>query len=678
MNFNENKHLEICINHIKDMMVWIGGDGRLLHANAPALDFYGFDLESFTQLTIHDIDTNFPREAWPQHWESLKRNKSLTVTVQHREKSGLCYTVEIVDNYQNIDGNEFSVCVIRTIDHRKDRDRRLQFMEFSVDSMLDSALWIDQEGSIIFANDATCRNLDYAHDELTTMSIYDIDSGFTNKTWPMEWERLKKNKITTFETEHRRKDGYMVPVEVNLNYLKVYEQEISCAFVRDITERKLHEQQLLHIATHDSLTGLPNRACLYDRASHAVLNAKRDNTHTAVILVDLDRFKFVNDNLGHDAGDEMLRVLSNRMACLLRESDTVARLGGDEFVILLDSIKRPDDCALVGEKLLQTILEPLIYGEELLHPGASVGIAVYPEDGGDVTSLLKSADIAMYQSKREGGNQYHFYKREMGERIARHIAIVNGLQLALKEGHFVLHYQPIFDMKTKQLVSAEALLRWQDPERGLIPPLEFIPEAEESELIVPIGSWVLEETCRQNSRWMKEGLNIVPIAVNLSARQMDTDDIVTVVKQSLKNNELPPEYISLELTESMVMNDPDTVIKIINQFQGMGVHVAIDDFGTGYSSLNYLQHFSIDAIKIDRSFVKDISGKDEDAVIANAIISLAHGLGCRVLAEGVENSTQYDYLRDRGCDLVQGFLFSKPVTAEEFERILIESMPAVG
>lgn len=675
MNFRSNKHLGDCLDHIKDMMIWIGSEGQLQHANASALDFYGFDLESFVKLTIHDIDTNFPREAWSQHWDSLKRSKSLTVTVQHREQSGVCYPVEIIDNYQNVDGNEFSICVIRKVEHRKDRDHRIQLMEFSLDQMLDSALWIDKDASIIFANDATCRNLGYAHDELINMSIYDIDPSVTKENWPIGWEKLKNEKTITFETEHLRKDGHMLPVEVNLNFLKVYDKEINCAFVRDITERKLHDQQLMHMATHDVLTGLPNRARLIERADHAVLHAKRNSKHTAVILVDLDKFKFINDNIGHDAGDEMLKVLSDRMVSILRATDTVARLGGDEFVILLDSVDRPDDCALVGEKLIKTISEPITFGGEVLQPGASLGIAVFPMDGEDVTSLLKSADIAMYQSKRAGGNQYHFYKHAMGERVSNHIALVNGLEQAVEENQFVLYFQPIFDLQTKQLVSAEALLRWQHPERGLIPPFEFIPVAEESGLIIPIGTWVIEEVCRQNSQWMKEALEIVPIAANLSARQLGTDEIVSIVKESLENNNLSPNFLSLELTESMVMNNTDGVINILNQFKEQGVTIALDDFGTGYSSLSYLRQFPIDVIKIDRSFIKDINGNNEDAVIANTIVTLAHGLGCKVLAEGVETLVQDNYMRDQGCDLVQGYFYSKPIPAKEFEAFLKKELP---
>ncbi|HMH17716.1 MAG TPA: EAL domain-containing protein [Burkholderiales bacterium] len=663
---------------MKDLLVWIGDDGRLLHGNAAALKFYGHDLGSFTRLTIHDLDVHFRRESWPQHWEALKRNRVLTVTVQHCNAAGVFYPVEVVDNYQCVDGHEFSLAVVRVVEHRDDRAQRLQLMEFSVDQMTDSALWIAKDARIIFANDATCRNLGYTHDELVKMTVFDIDPNMTPETWPRDWERLRKHKTMTFETTHRRKNGHTMPAEIHANLVRVYEQEYNCAFVRDITERKVHEAELTRLATHDVLTGLPNRTLLHDRIDHAILHAKRNKEYSGVMLVDLDKFKFVNDNLGHDAGDELLKELASRMKSILRATDTVARLGGDEFMIVLEGVAHPEDCALVGQKLMQVITKPMVLGGATMEIGASVGIAVYPLDGEDATALMKNADIAMYQVKSGGRGNYQFYEREMGERASRHLSIITGLQEALKNDRFILHYQPIFDLKSRQLVAAEALLRWQDPERGLIPPNEFIPVAEESGLIGAMGAWVIGETCRQNSRWRKDGMKVVPVSVNLSAYQLRGTEIVGVVRKALADHALPSRLISLELTESMVMEDPERVIGLLKEIQGLGVMIAIDDFGTGYSSLSYLQQFPIDVIKIDRSFVKGISGDAKDAVIANAIIKLAHGLGYKVLAEGVETELQSDYLRGQGCDLVQGFLYGRPVPAKEFEQVLHRGLLARG
>jgi diguanylate cyclase (GGDEF)-like protein/PAS domain S-box-containing protein len=432
MDYGSPRLLEHCLNHMRDLLVWIGHDGRMLYANAAALKFYDHDLESFIRLTIHDLDIHFRRESWPQHWDALKRNRTLTVTVQHRNAVGVFYPVEVVDNYQCVDGHEFSVAVIRVVEHRDDRARRMQLMEFSVDQMTDSALWIAGDARIIFANDATCRNLGYTHDELVKMTLFDIDPNAKPETWPQEWERLKRHKRLIFETAHRRKNGRMMPAEVHANLVQVDEQEYNCAFVRDITERKIHETELTRLATHDALTGLPNRNLLNDRIDHAILHAKRNKDYASVMVVDLDKFKFVNDNMGHDAGDELLKEVASRMTSILRASDTVSRLGGDEFVIVLEGVKHPEDCALVGRKLMRVLARPMVLGGVEMEIGASVGIAVYPLDGEDAASLMKNADIAMYQAKSEGRGNFQFYQREMGERASKRLSKVTGLQKAKK------------------------------------------------------------------------------------------------------------------------------------------------------------------------------------------------------------------------------------------------------
>ena len=671
MDFATRRHLDHCLNHMQDLMIWIAEDGRLLHANASALEFYGYPIEELTALTIHDLDVHFKRSSWPQHWDALKRNRCLKVTVQHRCANGEFHPVEIVDNYQCVDGSEFSVAVIRLVDHRGERAQRMQLMEFSVDQMTDSALWIDEDAQIIFANDATCRNLGYTHDELLGMSVFDVDPGMTPELWPAHWEELKRERTLTFEARHLRKDGSIVPVEVNVNLLKGYEQEYNCAFVRDISERKAHEAELSRLATHDALTGLPNRALLSDCIGHAVSHARRESKHAGVMVIDLDKFKLINDNLGHDAGDSLLREVARRMKDSLRATDTVFRMGGDEFVVVLENVAEPEDCAVVGRKLLEAVTRPLVLGDFSMEVGASIGIAVYPSDGNDASSLMKNADIAMYQAKGAGSRSIQFFASAMGERVSRQLSIVNGLQQALKSGHFILHYQPIFDFASRRLVAAEALVRWLDPDRGLVPPNEFIPVAEESGLISAIGTWVIEEACRQSTRWHAEGIDVVSIAVNLSACQLRNADIVEVVRNALPDRKVLPGCVSVELTESMVMEDPERVIDTLHQIRGLGVTISIDDFGTGYSSLSYLQRFPIDVIKIDRSFVKDIGRDPKDAVIANAIIKLSHSLGCRVLAEGVETEEQSAYLCAQGCDLVQGFLYGRPVPAEEFKTLLV-------
>jgi diguanylate cyclase (GGDEF)-like protein/PAS domain S-box-containing protein len=419
MNLLSPRMLETCLNNMQDLMLWIGNDGRILHATRSALNFYGYDQETITGLTVHDLDCHFKPDGWQQHWESLKRNRMLTVTVQHRNKAGVFLPVEIVDNYQHIDGHEFSIAIIRSIAHREDQSQRMQLMEFSVDQMLDSALWIAHDGRITFVNDATCRNLGYSHDELVKMSIYKIDPELTKEKWRRHWKKVQELGSQTFESALQHKDGRSIPVEINSNLVQGYQQEYNCVFIRDISERKTFEARLTKMATHDDLTGLPNRNLFYDRISQALLQARRDRHSVGIMVIDLDRFKFINDNYGHDAGDSTLKEIATRVKTVLRASDTVCRLGGDEFVVVLNHIIKPEECARVGEKLLQAINKPVFYGQQKLEPGASIGIAIAPEDGEEAEALIKRADIAMYHAKNTGGGTFQFFKYGMGEGVTR-------------------------------------------------------------------------------------------------------------------------------------------------------------------------------------------------------------------------------------------------------------------
>lgn len=667
MNKDSHLFLKHSLNYLDDLIIWIGNDGRMLKGNQSALNFYGYDLDTFVSLSIHDLDTHFQRSAWSQHWGMLKRKKVLSVTVEHQNSLGQYVPVEIVDSYQCFDGEEYSVAVVRPISHRSEHSQRMQLMEFSVDQMVDSALWIDKNAKIIYANDATCLNLGYAHDELTNMAIYDIDPHFPKDAWPAHWKDLQEHKSLTFETEQRHKEGHLVPVEVNANLVKSNEQEFNCAFIRDITDRKYQRAELLYLATHDSLTGLPNRNLLNERVGQSIGMAMRNQSHVGVLLIDLDKFKMVNDNFGHAAGDVMLKTVSQRMQGVLRSCDTVSRLGGDEFVVVLDNIDNPDHCVQVCTKLSEVLGLAISFGEHELEPAASIGVAIWPKDGKDVDTLLKNADIAMYHAKAMGRGRFMFFEDEMSQRVIEQMEIVTGLNRALSHDELLLHFQPVFDLKTEQLLGAEALLRWQDPVHGLIPPNRFISVAEESGLIVPIGEWVIREACKQNMIWLKKGMPVVPIAVNISARQLYDNDIIKTVTGALGESGLPSGMLRIELTESMLMDDPQQVISILNAFREMGLGISIDDFGTGYSSLSYLQKFPVDIIKIDRSFLKDIGTSDDEPVIANAIVSLAHSMGYKVVAEGIETAAQRDHMLGQGCDMVQGFMFGRPVPANIFE-----------
>jgi diguanylate cyclase (GGDEF)-like protein/PAS domain S-box-containing protein len=438
----------------------------------------------------------------------------------------------------------------------------------------------------------------------------------------------------------------------------------------DITARKMTEQRVHHVAQHDVLTGLPNRSLLQDRLGQAVSYANRSGRPVWVMLIDLDRFKFVNDSMGHKAGDVLLMTVAARLRGALRDSDTVARLSGDEFVALLsehhDEPLTPD----IVQRLMDAVAQPVMLGTKEFFVTCSIGVAVYPSDGTPAENLIEHADIAMYRAKKLGRNNFQFYSPAMNEESLERVRIESALRNALERNEFVLHYQPQVDLKTGQIVGMEALIRWKHPELGMVSPVRFIGVAEDTGLIVPIGAWVMRTAAAQNKAWQDAGLGRLRVAVNLSARQFASSDLLQNIEAVLNETGLDPACLELELTESLFMSDVTPAVELLHRMKSLGVNLSIDDFGTGYSSFSYLSRFPIDVLKIDRSFVNDIGHDANDAAIVASIIALAHNLRLSVIAEGVETAEQLDYLRHQGCDEMQGYYFSRPLPAQEFEQLL--------
>jgi diguanylate cyclase (GGDEF)-like protein len=438
----------------------------------------------------------------------------------------------------------------------------------------------------------------------------------------------------------------------------------------DVSESRAMAQKMAHLAQHDFLTGLPNRMLLTERLSRAIGLAHRSRKQVALAFLDLDYFKNINDSLGHAIGDRLLQSVAERLVACVRTTDTVCRQGGDEFVILLQEIEQPQDAALVAEKLLAAfaIAHP-IDGHDL-HTTLSIGISVYPDDGTTVDAVMQNADTAMYHAKASGRNNYQFFTADMNTHAVRRQFVEASLRRALRQEEFVLHYQPKKDLASGRMTGAEALIRWQDPELGLVYPDQFVPIAEECGLIVPIGQWVLGAACRQLRAWQEAGLPAVPVAVNISAVEFAHKGFLESVVLILEETGLDPQYLELELTESILMHDAKASASLLAALKAIGVQLAIDDFGTGYSSLSYLRRFPIDTLKIDQSFVRDIATNTEDATIVSAVIGMGRSLHQQVIAEGVETEEQLVFLRSHQCDQGQGFLFSHPVPAEEFGRLL--------
>jgi len=433
---------------------------------------------------------------------------------------------------------------------------------------------------------------------------------------------------------------------------------------------QIAKDQMDHLAHHDVLTDLPNRVLLQDRLDQAIELARRQGRKLAVMFMDLDRFKHINDSLGHAIGDQLLQSVAQRLVGCLRHSDTVSRQGGDEFVLLLPYIEQVEDAALSAQKLLSSVMKSHNIGQQDLYISASIGISIFPDDGKDVETLIKSADTAMYSAKENGRNNFKFFEQNMNVLAVQRQSIEAGLRRALAGQEFVLHYQPKINLQSGTIVGVEALIRWQHPELGLLPPAQFISIAEDCGLILPIGRWVLLEACRQIKAWQTAGLAPITVAVNTSALELHAKDFLENIRAALDDTGLAPCYLELELTESVLMRDAKSTGLLLHTLTDLGVKLAVDDFGTGYSSLSYLRRFPIDTLKIDQSFVNQITSNLDDAAIVSAVISMGKSLKLRVIAEGIETEEQFSFLLSQSCDEGQGFYFSKAVNAEAFVELL--------
>jgi len=480
-------------------------------------------------------------------------------------------------------------------------------------------------------------------------------------------ETVKTGRHVSYDHEHRDRSGQVHFVEVSTSPIFDENDRITQVVhvCRDVTERKKAAAEIAHMAYFDLLSGLPNRRLLLDRLDKAISHAKRNDERCALLFLDLDRFKEINDSRGHTCGDQILKAVSGRLKEIVRQSDTLARLGDDEFVFLLTEVRSALDASVVAEKILEIVRKPIQLEDCQMHMTTSIGISIYPNDGDNCEELLKSADMALYEAKSTGRNHFKFFSSQMNEQAQERHLLENRMHRALEEDEFFLVYQPQVDLNTLEIVGVEALVRWQDPEFGLISPGRFIPVAEESGLILPLGDQVLKEACRQAQTWLQQGVTVGCMAVNISVRQFQHPDFVARVDKVLQETGLPPHLLELELTESLLMQNGETTVQLLRQLKQLGVRLSIDDFGTGYSSLSYLKNFPIDRIKIDQSFVSDINTNDSDRVIVETIIAMAEQLGLEVIAEGVEDEGQRDALLMRSCGLVQGYLFAKPMLAAE-------------
>lgn len=436
-----------------------------------------------------------------------------------------------------------------------------------------------------------------------------------------------------------------------------------------ITQLEAARQTEHHLVFYDNLTNLPNRQLFYDFLRRAITQSKRHKTQLAVLYLNLDSFKRVNDSLGHTVGDELLKILAGRLRKIMRESDTVSRLGGDEFTVILEEIRKVRDAVRVAQKILKTLSQPVELNPDRLIMTTSIGISIYPEDGTDVQTLVKNADIAMCRAKAQCKDNYQLYNRSMNASGYQYLKLENDLRSAINNRELMVHYQPQVQLDSGMIIGVEALLRWNHPKLGLVPPSKFIPVAEESGIIIQIGEWILRTACRQNKKWQEKGYPPIRVSINISAKQFQHKKLTKTVAEILHETKLSPRYLGLEITETNAMHDVEHTIEMLGVLKQMGIQISVDDFGTGYSSLSYLKRFPLDMLKIDQSFMRDIATDSDDAAITSTIIALAHSLELRVIAEGVETEEQLKFLRSRQCDEIQGFHFSRPLPADNFLQL---------
>ncbi len=570
-----------------------------------------------------------------------------------------------------------SVGTVQDVTERKQAEDKLARLgRILDDSSNEIYVFCAQSLRFVQVNQGAQRNLGYNMEELKGLTPLDLKPEFTQESFAALIAPLRqgeKERIN-FTTVHRRKDGSDYPVDVQLQFMRHETPPVFVAIIQDITERRQAEERLSHLAYYDVLTDLPNRVLLLERLQQAMVDAERVNRLVAVMFLDLDRFKIINDSLGHHVGDALLKAVAERLKSCVRPGDIVARLGGDEFTVVLANVAHMDDVARVARKLLASFEQPFRVDGKELFTTTSIGITLYPFDEQAPEGLLKNADAAMYHAKESGRNVFQFFTAELNVRAERRLQIETALRTALEREELSLHYQPQVDTKNGRLIGMEALLRWQNPELGNVSPVEFIPIAEETGLILPIGDWVLRAACHQIKAWhaTKFSFSKMQVAVNISGKQLRQKNFPDRVRGVLLEAALEPRYLDLELTESLLMVDAEETGDIMHTLHDMGVSFSVDDFGTGYSSLSYLKRFPIDILKIDQSFVRDIASDPNDVAIVRTIIAMAHTLGMRVIAEGVETYEQLAFLRDQDCDGSQGYYCSRPLAANDFTELLAD------
>lgn len=658
-----------------EIYIFDANNFQFIQVNRGARDNLGYSMEELCRMAPWDLKPEFTREEFLKHVGSLQNGdrRKINFETVHQRKDGSTYPVEVRLQLSHKEDPPVYVAIILDITERKQSEDKLRMFSRAIEQSSNSVIITDPENRIEYVNPEFTELTGYTAAEVMGRNPSILQSGETPAgTYKELWKAVHSGNEWHGELKNMKKDGTLYWAAESISALRIENGEIIhyISMMQDITEQKDTRDQLNYLAYYDDLTGLPNRRLLVDRLQQAMKEADRDERLLAVMYVDLDLFKNVNDSLGHETGDILLKEAALRLKNCVRERDTVARFSGDEFTLVLSDLKHINNAINIAEKVIEDFSKPFHIKDMSLCVTASVGITMYPFDNNDVEDLLRNADTAMYYAKDAGRNNFQFYNYEMTKRAERRLVMENDLRQALARNEFILLYQPQINTSNGSIEGMEALIRWLHPQRGLVTPNQFIGVAEETGLIVPIGEWVLREACIQNQALQTLGLPPISVSVNVSARQFREPNLVHMVAQTLKDTGLDPALLNLEITESMLMINVDHTASMLEELSALGLTISIDDFGTGYSSLAYLKRFPISTLKIDRSFIRDIPENKDDMLITRAIINMADGLGIKTVAEGVETKAQLDFLKLHKCHQVQGYYFSKPVAYDEIVKLL--------
>lgn len=661
------------IEQASDALFWITPDARIIDANAAACRSLGYSREELLKLKVPDIDTLYNERAWPYHWQDLQQRGTLTFESTQRDSKGREFPVEIVANHLRFDGREYNCAFVRDIAERKKQELDLRIAATAFNSQ-EGMTVTDANKKILRVNRAFTEITGYTPEEVIGLTPAVLRSGRHDDQFYREmWQTLKVDHHWAGEIWNRRKNGEVFPEWLTISAVTDPDGEIThyIGAFSDTSDRVASESQIRNLAFYDPLTQLPNRRLLMDRLQQAMASSNRSLCHGALLLLDLDNFKMLNDTLGHETGDLLLNAVSGRLLASIGDGDTVARAGGDEFAIILPEINASEAHAAanaeqLAEKIIACLAEPYDLDGREYHCTSSIGISLFFDHQFSTVEMLKRVETAMYKAKGNGGNTLCFFDPAMQAALEQHLALEEDLRLALQNGELLLYYQLQVGTGGNP-IGAEALMRWQHPRRGIVSPSEFIPLAEETGLIIPMGEWALRSACQQLAIWAgNERTRDLQIAVNVSARQFRENNFIDMVQQVLADTGASAKRLKLELTESVVLENIEATIEKMQTLRQLGISFSMDDFGTGYSSLTYLQKLPITQLKIDQSFVRDLAEDSNDAAITLAIIGLGESLGLQVIAEGVENEVQHAFLARNGCHAFQGYLFARPQPLKTF------------